>query len=103
MNHQGDLGQDCHIEPVQQVTSDEDLTDARIVALAVSGMGCVNCGTRVRNGLLALDGVVSADIDWERGLAFVDYVPALTTVDAILRAVAAAGHDGYHNYCARVI
>ncbi len=97
------MKQDCHVEPVQKVTSAEDLTDARIVALAISGMGCINCGTRVRNGLLALDGVVSADVDWERGLAFVDYVPAQTNVDAILSAVTAAGNDGRHNYRAKVI
>ncbi len=103
MNHQRDRGQDCHVVPVQEVTSDQDLTDARIVALSVSGMGCINCGTRVRNGLLALDGVVSADVDWERGLAIVDYVPGQTDVDAILRAVAGAGNDGYHRYSAKVI
>lgn len=108
MDHQGDLGQNCHVEPVQKVanaqdSSCDDASDARIVGLEVSGMGCVNCGMRVRNGLLALDGVVSADVDWERGLAFVDYVPAKTNVDLILSAVAAAGNDGYHNYRAQVI
>ena len=97
------MKQDCHIEPVQKVTSPEDLTDARIVALTVSGMGCINCGTRVRNGLLSLAGVVSADVDWEQGLAFVDYVPAQTNVDAILSAVTAAGNDGHHDYRAKVI
>ena len=97
------MNQNCHVEPVQKNVVAEDLTDARIVGLAVLGMGCVNCGTRVRNGLLALDGVVSADVDWERGLAFVDYVPARTNVDAILGAVVAAGNDGHHNYRAKVI
>ncbi len=99
----GTMEQDCHVEPVRKVANVEDLADARIVALAVSGMGCVNCGTRVRNGLLALDGVVSADVDWEQGLAFVDYVPARTNVDAILCAVSAAGNDGHHQYRAKVI
>ena len=97
------MNQNCHVEPVQKNVVAEDLTDARIVGLAVLGMGCVNCGTRVRNGLLALDGVVSADVDWERGLAFVDYVPARTNVDSILGAVVAAGNDGHHNYRAKVI
>ena len=97
------MNQNCHVEPVQKNVVAEDLTDARIVGLAVLGMGCVNCGTRVRNGLLALDGVVSADVDWERGLALVDYVPAKTNVDSILGAVVAAGNDGHHNYRAKVI
>ncbi len=97
------MNPDCHVEPVEKDVPLDDPTDARIVGLSVSGMGCVNCGTRVRNGLLSLDGVVSAAVDWETGLAFVDYVPAQTSVDAILAAVAAAGNDGHHNYTARVI
>lgn len=71
--------------------------------MAVQGVDCINCATRVRNSLLALDGVVSADVDWERGLAFVDYVPAKTTLAALVLAVAAVGDDGHHNYHVRVI
>ncbi len=93
----------CHVEPVEKVVGVQDLSEAHMVGLAVSGMGCVNCGARVRNGLLALDGVVSADVDWETGLALVDYVPSKTGVEAILNAVAAAGNDGQHNYRAEVI
>ena len=89
--------------PRNQPVSADDLNEARIAKLSVQGMGCMNCGARVRNGLLALDGVVSADVDWERGLALVDYVPARTNVEMLLHAVAAAGHDGYHTYHAQVI
>jgi len=97
------MDENCHVEPIQKVANAEVLGEAHIAALAVSGMGCVNCGTRVRNSLLALDGVVSADVDWERGLALVDYVPAQTTIDALVNAVAAAGRDRHHDYHARVI
>ena len=97
------MEEQCHVEPMQKETSIDDLQEAHIVGLAVSGMGCVNCGMRVRNSLLALDGVVSADVDWERGLALVDYVPAKTNVDTLLHAVAAAGNDGHHNYYAQAI
>ncbi len=97
------MDQNCHVEPTQKVVNVEDLSEARIVVLEVFGMGCINCGTRVRNGLLALEGVVSADVDWEQGLAYVDYVPAKTNVDAILSAVAGAGKDGRHNYHAEVV
>jgi copper chaperone CopZ len=93
----------CHVEPIRKDASTDDLNEARIVGLTIQGMGCVNCATRVRNSLLALNGVVSADVDWERGLALVDYVPAKTNVDTILQAVAAAGNDGHHNYYAQVI
>ena len=97
------MEEQCHVEPIQKVACADDLSDARIVALIVRGMGCVNCATRVRNSLLALDGVVSADVDWERELALVDYVPAKTNVDTLLQAVAVAGNDGHHNYYAQVI
>ena len=97
------MEEQCRVEPIQKVASVDELSEAHIAALAVSGMGCVNCGTRVRNSLLALDGVVSADVDWERGLALVDYVPAMTNVDTLLHAVATAGNDGYHTYHAQVI
>ncbi len=80
-----------------------------------------NCANRVRNGLLGLDGVVSAAIDLERGLAFVDYVPARANLHDLILAVAAdassriwdstgimrddasQGNDGRHNYRAVVI
>ena len=97
------MEEQCHVEPIQKDASVDDLSEARIVGLTVRGMGCVNCATRVRNSLLALNGVVSADVDWERGLALVDYVPAKTSVDAVLLAVAAAGNDGHHSYYAQVI
>ncbi len=97
------MDRNCHVEPTQKVVNVEDLSEARILVLEVFGMGCINCGTRVRNGLLALEGVVSADVDWEQGLAYVDYVPAKTNVDAILSAVAGAAKDGRHNYHAEVV
>ncbi len=103
MDQRDDLNQMCYVEPMEKLALREEGADARIVALKVTGMGCVNCGMRVRNGLLTLDGVVSADVDWERGLAFVDYVPAKMTVDTLIRAVAAAGNDGRHNYRAQII
>lgn len=97
------MDEKCHVEPQEKVVVPEDWAEARIVALGVKGMGCHNCAARVRNGLLALDGVVSADVDWERGLAFVDYVPARTSIQDILSAVTAAGNDGMHHYGAQVL
>lgn len=93
----------CHVDPIEKEFSPNDLNDAVIVRLAVEGMGCVNCATRVRNSLLTVEGVVSADVDWQSGLAFVDYVPAKTNVATLVRAVAAAGNDGQHHYFAQLI
>jgi copper chaperone CopZ len=93
----------CQVDAIEKESSANDVNDAIIVRLAVDGMGCVNCGTRVRNSLLALEGVVSADVDWQSGLALVDYVPAKTTIDTLVFAVATAGNDGQHNYRAQPI
>ncbi len=97
------MDQDCHVEPLQKSFSDEDFDEAHMATLAIWGMGCPNCAMRVRNSLLRLDGVVSADIDFERGLAFVDYVPTKTDPHALILAVASAGDDGRHNYHAASI
>jgi len=96
------MNDQCHAEPISQAAFVDEPTDARIIKLMVSGMGCVNCATRVRNHLLRLDGVVSADVDWQSGLTFVDYVPAQTTPDKIVNAVAQAGDGERHRYAAHI-
>ncbi len=93
----------CHVEPIQKEINVADQNAAQMVILAVWGLGCENCANRVRNSLLRLDGVVSADIGLAHGLALVDYVPSKTNLNDILLAVAAAGNDGRHHYRAEVM
>jgi copper chaperone CopZ len=75
-----------------------DLSDALIAAMQVEGLDCAHCADRVRYALTAIEGVVSAAVDWERGLAIVDYVPSQTTVDALIDAIGRAGGDGKHAF-----
>lgn len=93
----------CYVTPTTQPASADEINDARMATLAIWGMGCRNCGTRAQNALLALEGVVSAAVDWERGLAYVDYVPTKTNLHALILAVAGAGDDERHNYRAEII
>ncbi len=93
----------CHVEPLDKIVTTEEVNRARPAILAIWGMGCVNCAMRVHNGLLRLDGVVSADIDLERGLAYVDYIPSKTNLHALVLAVADLGSDGMHHYRAEII
>jgi copper chaperone CopZ len=93
----------CHVDPVEKVVDPEKLTQAESSFLLVWGMGCPTCAMRVRNSLLQLDGVLSAEINLERGLAQVLYDPALVTPDMFPEAVAAAGNDGRHRYAAQVL
>ncbi len=97
------MNERCRVAPVHKSISADELNDSRLVAMRVQGMGCVNCAARVHNALLTLDGVISADVDWERGLALVDYLPTKTDIDALARAVMGAGDDGRHSYRAHVI
>lgn len=93
----------CHVAPIQKDVSVEDQNAAQIVILTVSGLGCENCANRVRNSLLRLDGVISADVGLAHGLAIIDYVASKTNLNDILLAVVAAGNDGHHHYRAEIV
>lgn len=92
----------CHVEPVQKISSPNEQKNLQTVGLTVWGMGCINCATRVRNALLALVGVVEADVDHTTGFAFVEYSPSLVSVPSLLQAVANAGDNNRHKYIAVV-
>ena len=81
----------------------DDASEARITAMHVEGMDCINCAARVQGALTALDGVVSVAVDWQQGLAIVEYIPIITNVDALVCAVANASGYGRHNYRAQII
>ncbi len=90
----------CHVEPVQKINSLDERKNLATVGLTVWGMGCINCAIRVRNALLALVGVVEADVDHTTGFAFVEYSPSLVSVPSLLQAVAQAGDNNRHKYIA---
>lgn len=92
----------CHVEPVQKITATAERQSLTTVGLTVWGMGCINCATRVRNALLALTGVVEADVDHTTGFAFVEYSPSLVSVPSLLQAVAKAGDNDRHKYIAMI-
>ncbi len=93
----------CHVEPVQKVVTAVEQEHVETVRLAVWGMGCPNCASRVRNSLLSLNGVVYADVDHVNGTARVAFNPELASTDALLRAVSHAGNDGRHEYGATLL
>ena len=93
----------CHVEPIQKITTDIETQSLTTVGLAVWGMGCINCATRVRNSLLGLVGVVEADVDHTTGSAFVEYSRDLVSMPALLLAVAQAGDGNRHKYVATLL
>src|SRR5512140_2862166 len=92
------MSENCHVHPVETVVTAEELQDTVIVYLAIFGMGCPKCAMRVRNSLLTIHGVSEALVDHVVGAGKVMFAPGLTTVEAIVDAVAQAGNDGRHNY-----
>lgn len=97
------MDKECHVDVIHKSPSIEERREQAVALLAVEGLGCPNCVLRVRNGLLQLYGVISADIDLEVGQARVVYNPRLVDPKHLPHAVAAAGAAARHEYRAYVI
>ena len=64
------------------------------VELSVSGMTCGNCARHVREALLNVAGVASAEVSMEQGLARVEWKPDAAPIPpALVKAVQAAGYQ----------
>jgi len=98
------MDENCYVEPIyKNTTSADQIQKADRATLAVWGMGCENCATRVRNGLLSLDGVYGADVYLNMALAEVSYDRKKVSTNELISAVSRAGNDGRHDYRARLI
>lgn len=63
------------------------------VELAIEGMTCASCVRRVERALLSISGVWEATVNLATERAAVRYDPAVASLDAMLRAVRAAGYE----------
>jgi len=97
------MEENCHVEPVQKIITEEERKRVERALLAVWGIGCPNCARRVRNSLISQHGVVDAYVDHITGIAGVFFNPELATVEMLISAVAHAGNDGHHEYSARLL
>lgn len=64
-----------------------------LVVLEMIGMTCTGCTTRIRATLLALDGVVSAEVTLSPAEARVEYWPEEVTIQDMVDAVARIGYE----------
>ncbi|HKZ83966.1 MAG TPA: heavy-metal-associated domain-containing protein [Anaerolineae bacterium] len=96
------MDEQCHVEPLQKVATDDERSKTPWTLLAVYGMGCPNCANRVRNSLISLNGVMEAHVDHTMGIANVEFNPDRVTIPALINAVARAGGDGRHEYRAQL-
>lgn len=97
------MDENCYVEPIYKTASADQFQKADNATLAVWGMGCENCVTRVRNSLLLLDGVYGVDVYLNMALAEVRYNSKKVSADALVNAISSAGNDGRHNYRAELI
>src|SRR5687768_5179464 len=63
------------------------------VELPISGMTCAACARRVERALADAPGVTSAGVNFATSRATVEFDPARTKVDALVRTVRSAGYD----------
>lgn len=97
------MDENCYVEPVNKTALDSVIRNADSVLLSISGMGCENCATRVRNGLLLLDGVFHAEIHLNLKMAEVFFDGKRLSLEDLINAVSNAGNDGRHQYRAEVV
>lgn len=98
------MDENCNVEPIyKDAVSNEEIRNAESALLAVWGMGCENCATRVRNSLLSLEGVYSVNVQLNLAMAEVSYDGRKVTAQRLVEAVARAGNDGRHEYRAQPI
>lgn len=93
----------CHVEAIESPVSQEELFSADTAIFAVEGMGCPTCATRVRNGLLQIDGVLAAEVVLRTATAKVWYDPSLVMPAAVAAGLPAITADGKHHYAARLL
>jgi len=64
----------------------------RTVTLSVPGMDCPVCPITVKKALTGVDGVVKAEVNFDKRLAVVTYDDAKTQVGALTKATTNAGY-----------
>ncbi len=97
------MDENCYVEPIYKTASADQIQQADNATLAVWGMGCQNCVTRVRNSLLSLDGVFGVDVYLNMALAEVSYDREKVSAADLVSAVSRAGNDGRHQYRAELL
>ena len=69
------------------------MTDIGVFNLKVSGMRCAGCSNSVKNALLNLEGVLSADVNHESGTARIEISNTNLTIDMLAKIIRDTGFD----------
>jgi len=93
----------CYEKPLVAKTETFKPELVKAACMRISGLGCGNCVTRVKNSLRSLDGVLLVEISLDDGLATVAFDPVRVSPVDLVRTAESAAHDGKHQYWADVI
>ena len=96
------MDEDGHADPPEKTQPTDEQACIRITRLVVWGMYCPNCATRIHRCLVALNGVIEAQVDHTVGMVEVAFNSDLTNISALINAVVRAGGDGRHTFGATV-
>jgi copper chaperone CopZ len=97
------MDENGYVQPVNKTGSTGQLPDADLALLAILGMGCRDCATRVRNSLISLEGVYDVEIYLHMGMAEVSYDRQQVSSRMMVEAISQAGNDGRHKYIAQLV
>ena len=98
--------ENCPFDPLDPMQKDLPFEERQVLSFAqfyVSGMGCAGCESLIHNSLLALPGVVSAEVDHIRHWANVVYNPQMVDHQTLLHAINLADGGKPQKYHARLI
>ena len=80
----------AHAEATETAV-DVSKADGTQLALAVTGMHCGKCSSKITVALTNVDGVNAASVDHEKGTAQIAYDAKKTNPEALIKAIAAVG------------
>lgn len=91
------------VSPNEKRAAPTERLNTVIAYLAIFGMECSRCATSIRNSLLGIYGVRSAEVEYVMRVSRVVFVPNLTEVPALMEAVVRAGTGEQHKYGAMLL
>jgi Cu+-exporting ATPase len=63
------------------------------IVIPISGMSCASCVAKVEDAVRRVDGVLEASVNLAREQAAVEYIPGVTTPEALRQAIREAGYE----------
>ena len=86
------------VEPTGFLRTEDPVWEPAVLSIAVEGMVCRHCATRVRNALVRSPHVLGARVSLGRGVAEVLYDRARISPEALARVLEQSAHGTPRNY-----